>query len=65
MRLEGYCRHEGEREHRHEDGWSRPVRSVETDIGEQQNVDPMSEQTPVPVTALTRISTLGLPDVLW
>ena len=53
---------------RHKDCWSRhgkPVNSVETDTAEPQGVDPPSDQTPVPATALTRFSPPGLPDDHW
>ena len=35
---------------------------VETDTAEPQDVDPPSEQTPVPAAALTRFSPPGLQD---
>ena len=62
-RVEGYCGHCG-------NGGtdkrfvclSRHVYSAETDTEEIQDVDPKSKQTPVPVAALRRISTTGLPD---
>ena len=38
---------------------------VETDTAEPQDVDPPSEQTPVPAAALTRFSPPGLPDDQW
>ena len=65
VRFERYCGHCGEGRHRHEDCWSRQVSRVETDVAEPQDVDPTSEQTPVPVAALIRISFPGLPDEQW
>ena len=41
------------------------VNSVETATAEPQDVDPPSEQTPVPAAALTRFSLRGLPDDNW
>ena len=41
------------------------MNSVETDTAEPQDVDPPSEQTPVPAAALTRFSPPGLPDDQW
>ena len=57
-----------EKEHRQKDCWSRhgkPVSSVEADAAEPQDVDPPSDQTPVPAAALTRFSPPGLPDDHW
>ena len=65
VRFERYCGHCGEGRHRHEDCWSRQVSRVETDVAEPQDVDPTSEQTPVPVAALIRISSPGLLDEQW
>ena len=65
VRLEGYCGHCCEWGHRHEDCGSRQVSRVETDTAEPQDVDPTSEQTPLPVAALVRISSPGLPDKQW
>ena len=65
VRFEGCCGHCGKWRHRQEDCWSRrgnPVKLVETDTAEPQDMDPPSEQTLVPAAALTRFS---LPDDHW
>ena len=50
------------------DCWSRdgqPMNNVETDTAEPQDVDPPSEQTPVPAAALTYFSPPSLQDDHW
>ena len=67
-RFDGYTVDTGKWTHRQKDCWSRhgkPVNSVETDTAEPQDVDPPSEETPVPAAALTHFSPPGLPDDHW
>ena len=66
VRFDGYCGHCGKWRRRQKDCWSRHgkrMNSVETDTAEPQDVDPPSDQTPVP--AVTRFSPPGLSDDHW
>ena len=68
VRFEGDCGQCGKWRHRQKDFWSKhgkQVNNVDTDTAEPQEATLPSEQTLVPMAALTRFSPTGLPDDQW